>query len=233
MFFPLYDYNVLRHIRRPYVNYALIAGTVLAFVLSGGFDRYAVENAAIGFGFIPSVANHFEPMPAAYYRVPEDATYVTYAFLHADWLHLLGNMAFLWVFGDNIEDAMGHLRYGLFYFAAAAVAAVVHGWVNAESPLPLIGASGAVAGIVGAYLVLHPRVKLWILAFGRIPLRLAAMWVLGAWALFQVFNILVTNAEAAVAWWAHLGGMAFGALAIVVLRRRGVALFDRNTPAPA
>jgi membrane associated rhomboid family serine protease len=91
-----------------------------------------------------------------------------------------------------------------------------------------------VAGVVGAYLVLHPRVKLWILAFGRIPLRLSAAFVLGAWALFQVFNIVVAVPEEgeAIAWWAHIGGMLAGALLIIVLRRRGVPLFDRNTPEP-
>jgi len=230
VFIPLYDHNRLRHIGRPYVNSALMLACGATFLLTGGFDQYAVENAAIGLGFIPSVVNDYEPMPAAYYRVPDTATYLTYAFLHADWLHLLGNMVFLWVFGDNIEDALGHLRYALFYVACAIAAAFVHGTVNASSPLPLIGASGAVAGIVGAYLVLHPRTKLWVLAFGRIPLRLSAMWVLGAWLAFQIFNIAVANPEAVVAWWAHLGGFCVGAVLVVVMRRRGVMLFDRTPP---
>jgi membrane associated rhomboid family serine protease len=191
-----------------------------------------VENAAVGYGFIPSVVNDFEDLPAIYVRVPEDATYLTYAFLHANWLHLGGNLLFLWVFGDNVEDALGHIRYALFYVACAVAAAFVHSSVNPASTAPLIGASGAVAGVVGAYLVLHPRVKLWILAFGRIPLKLSAALVLIAWALFQVFNIVVAQPDEAVAWWAHLGGMASGALLVVGLRRRGVALFDRNTPEP-
>lgn len=233
MFIPLYDYNPLRYLTRPYANYTLIAFTCLAFFTTGGFDRLAVESAAVGWGFIPSVVNDFEELPASYGAIPENATYVTYAFLHADWLHLGGNMAFLWVFGDNVEDALGHIRYVLFYVACAAAAAFVHSFINPVSPFPLIGASGAVAGIVGAYLVLHPRAKLWILAFGRIPLRLSAMWVLGGWALFQAFNILVAVPDGAVAWWAHLGGMLAGALLIIVLRRRGVALFDRGTPAPS
>lgn len=233
MFIPLYDYNPLRHIIRPYANYAVIAFTVVAFFMTGGFDQLAVESAAVGLGLIPSVVNDFEDLPAAYMQVPEDATYVTYAFLHANWLHLGGNMAFLWVFGDNIEDALGRVRYVAFYLLCAAAAAFVHAWINYASPTPLIGASGAVAGVVGAYLILHPRVKLWILAFGRIPLRLSAALVIGAWAVFQVVNILFANPEEAIAWWAHLGGMIAGALLIVVLRRPGVPLFDRNTPAPS
>lgn len=232
MFIPLYDYNRLRHIVRPYVNYTLVVFTTVIFFVTGGFDQYAVESAAVGYGFIPSVVNDFEDLPAIYVRVPEDATYLTYAFLHANWLHLGGNLLFLWVFGDNIEDAVGHVRYALFYAACAAVAAFVHSSVNPTSTAPLIGASGAVAGVVGAYLVLHPRVKLWVLAFGRIPLKLSAALVLGAWALFQIFNLLMAVPDEAVAWWAHLGGMACGALLIVVLRRRGVPLFDRGTPEP-
>lgn len=231
LFIPIYDYNRLRYLTRPYANYGIIAATVLTFFLTGGFDQYAVESAAVAWGFIPSVVNDLEDLPASYVRVPEDATYVTYAFLHGNWLHLGGNMAFLWVFGDNIEDALGRIRYVLFYLAAAAVGAFVHGVMNPASPTPLIGASGAVAGVVGAYLILHPRVKLWVLAFGKIPLRLSAMFVLVAWALFQVFNILVA-ADEAVAWWAHIGGMGAGALLVVVLRRSGVPLFDRDTPAP-
>jgi membrane associated rhomboid family serine protease len=227
MFFPLYDYNRLRHVKRPYVNYALIAFTTLAFFMTGGFDSYAVETAAVGLGFIPAVVNDIEDLPAQFYLVPESATYLTYAFLHADWLHLLGNMAFLWVFGDNIEDALGHVRYVAFYAASAAGAAFIYGLSDPAATGPLIGASGAVAGIVGAYLVLHPRVKLWVLALGRIPIRLPAMWVLGAWAVFQVFNVLVAMEGEQIAWWAHIGGFAVGVALVIVLRRRGVPLFDK------
>jgi membrane associated rhomboid family serine protease len=184
--------------------------------------------AAVGFGFIPSVASESVGVQS----VPGPFTYVTYAFLHAGWLHLLGNMAFLWVFGDNIEDALGHVRYLAFYLACAVAAAFVHALFNPDSVAPLIGASGAVAGVVGAYLVLHPRVKLWILLLGRFPLRLSSMWVLGGWIGFQVFNILVAAEGDEIAWWAHIGGIVVGAGLIVVFRRPGVILFDRNLPKP-
>jgi membrane associated rhomboid family serine protease len=141
MFIPLYDSNPLRYLTRPYCNYGLIALTCLTFLMSGGFDRLAVESAAVGWGFIPSVVNDFEDLPASYGAIPENATYLTYAFLHADILHLLGNMAFLWVFGDNVEDALGHIRYLLFYVACAAAAAFTHSFINPVSPYPLIGAS--------------------------------------------------------------------------------------------
>lgn len=231
MFLPLYDDTPLRYIDRPYTNYALIAFTIAAFFLTGGLDEYSVQNAAVGLGFVPTMARHVEPRPVEF-LAPELATYVTYAFLHANWLHLLGNMAFLWVFGDNIEDALGHARYLIFYLLCAAAAAFVHGSVNPQSYTPLIGASGAVAGVVGGYLVLHPRAKLWILAFGRIPLRLSAAFVLGAWALFQVYNVIVADPSATTAWWAHLGGLVIGALLVIMFRRHGVALFDRDIAGP-
>ncbi len=147
--------------------------------------------------------------------------------MHADVWHLLGNMVFLWVFGDNVEDAVGHLRYLLFYFACAAAGAALHAVMLPGSDGPLIGASGAIAGVVGAYLVLHPRTKLWILAFGRIPLRITARWPLILWVLLQVVSVFGA-AEDEVAWWAHLGGLLAGVLLILVLRLPGVPLFDRN-----
>ena len=234
MFIPLHDYNPMRHLPRPYVNYALIALTVLAFFLTGGFEEAIVERAAIGLGFVPALINDTAVLPPELVIVPERATYLTYAFLHANILHLGGNMLFLWVFGDNVEDALGHGRYLLFYLLTAAGGAYAHAAFNPESVLPLIGASGAVAGIVGAYLVLHPRVKLWILAFGRIPIRLSAGYVLVAWAVFQLANIFLATegGEQQIAWWAHVGGLSIGAILIVVLRRRGVPLFDRRLPEP-
>ncbi len=232
MFIPLYDYNPLRHVTRPYANYMLIAVTAACFLATGGFDQLAVENAAIGLGIIPSLIYNYEILPAEYVVVPEPATFLTYAFLHANWLHLGGNMIFLWVFGDNIEDALGHVRYVLFYLACAAAAAFVYASVDPQSQMPLIGASGATAGVVGAYLMLHPRTKLWVLAFGRIPLRLSAALVLGAWALFQVFNIAIAGPDEPIAWWAHIGGLGAGAALVIAMRRRGVPLFDRHTPAP-
>ena len=233
MFLPLYDINPRRHIGRPYVNYGLIAVTVLVFFITGGVDLPVVEQNALSFGLIPSVLNDVHDLPPEAVLVPETATYVTYAFLHANLLHLGGNMLFLWVFGDNVEDAVGHGRYLLFYVGSAAGGGLAHALVNPDSAIPLIGASGAVAGIVGAYFLLHPRVKLWVLVFGRIPVKLSAGWVLGAWAIFQVFNVLVAvPGEDNIAWWAHVGGLVTGAVLILVVRRRGVPLFDKAVASP-
>ena len=137
-------------------------------------------------------------LPPELYVVPEDLTYLTYAFLHADIFHLGGNMLFLWVFGDNIEDALGHFRFLVFYLLCAIGGAAFHGFLDPASEMPLIGASGAIAGIVSAYLVLHPRVKIWILAFGRIPLRIPAWIALTLWIGFQVLMFAARRRGAGV-----------------------------------
>jgi membrane associated rhomboid family serine protease len=159
--------------------------------------------------------------------VPERLTLVTYMFLHGGWLHLTGNMLFLWVFGDNIEDAMGHLRFIMFFLMCGIFAAVVHTYMLPHSDLPLIGASGAVAGVIAAYLILHPKVKVWVLALWRIPIKITAAWALGIWILAQFANLLLEGEEA-VAWWAHVGGLVVGGVLILFMRRRGVVLFDRT-----
>tara|TARA_R110000868_G_scaffold42724_1_gene144201 strand:- start:198 stop:896 length:699 start_codon:yes stop_codon:yes gene_type:complete len=228
MFLPLYDSNPLRYVTRPYVNWSLISITIFVFVV---FQLPAAAGQpdilAAVFGIIPSVLFETRVLPPDLAFIPADLTLVSYAFFHGSWMHLLGNMLFLWVFGDNIEDALGHLRYLLFYLLSAAGGGYAHAFFNAASEAPLIGASGAVAGVVAAYLILHPRVKIWVLALGRIPLRLSAMWVLGAWVVMQVYN-LVAAVDSEVAWMAHIGGLITGAALVLLLKRREVALFDRG-----
>ena len=153
---------------------------------------------------------------------------VTSAFLHGGWLHILGNMLFLWVFGDNIEDRLGRMRYSLFYILGAGVAALIQGLVDPESVVPTIGASGAVAAVLGAYLIWFPRAKVraiipmvWLIL---VPFRIPAIVMIGLWF---VQNLLagyatITNAmtaDAGVAWFAHIGGFLFGVVIALVLRR--------------
>src|SRR3546814_10177681 len=112
-----------------------------------------------------------ETMLATGAYMPERFTLITYMFIHGNWIHLLGNMLFLWVFGDNVEDAMGHIRFIMFYLMCGIFAALLHSWMLPDSDLPLIGASGAVAGIIAAYLILHPKVKSGCWHFGGFPSR--------------------------------------------------------------
>ena len=231
MFIPLHDANSLRHIRAQYVTIAIIAINVAVFLLTGFNGQQALIADALGYGYVPSVVHDINELSPELVRIPEELTYISYAFLHADIMHLAGNMLFLWVFGDNVEDALGHIKYVIFYLACAAAGAWLHGFMDPASETPLIGASGAVAGIVAAYLLLHPRVKVWVLALGRIPLRIPAFIPLLLWIGLQVFMFLASG-EDEVSWAAHLGGIAAGALLLLVLRRPGVPLFDRAIVTP-
>ena len=158
-------------------------------------------------------------------------------FLHGGWAHFLGNMLFLWVFGDNIEDELGHLRYLAFYLAAGYAAALAHAFANPASALPAIGASGAIAGVLGAYLLLHPKapiVTLIFLGFFITTVRVPAIVYLPIWFVIQFVSGLAslggsTAAEAGgVAWFAHIGGFVAGPLLILLLRPRG----GRRRPPP-
>jgi rhomboid family protein len=228
MFIPLYDHNQLNHVLRPYVNYSIIAANVIVFlVFQGAGDDRSVSGSAISFGLIPAVFFDIRDLAPNLQYLPDWMSIVTYAFLHGGFMHLIGNMLFLWVFGDNVEDAMGHIRYLVFYLLCAAAGGFAYAILDENSAVPLIGASGAVSGVVAAYLMLHPRVKVWVLVLWRIPLRLTARWLLGAWILFQIANAF-TAGDSDVAWIAHVGGLAAGALLVIFFRRRGVLMFDKN-----
>jgi len=232
MFIPLYDSNHLRSISLQYVTFGLIAANVVAYLAESIGGDTVTTAAVLGLGFIPSVVHDTAELPAQYVVIPEGFSYLTYSFLHADIFHLGGNMLFLWVFGDNVEDALGHLRYLVFYLACAVAAAFVHGLVAPDSQQPLIGASGAIAGVVTAYLILFPRVKVWILAFARIPLRIPAYIALALWILLQ-FVMFLAGGEDQISWACHVGGIVSGAALVLVLRRRGVPLTDEESTPPA
>ena len=233
MFIPLHDTNPLKKISFPYVTVALIVLNVGIYVVlqTGWFIPLEDENltafAVVPTQFLASTGGDSSVLASGGVLVPERLTLVTYMFLHGGWIHLIGNMLFLWVFGDNIEDAMGHMRFIMFYPMCGIFAALAHTYMLPHSDLPLIGASGAVAGVISAYLILHPKVKVWVLALWRIPIRITAAWALGIWILAQFANLFFASEEA-VAWWAHLGGLLAGAVLILFMRRRGVVLFDRT-----
>ncbi|MEL6922341.1 MAG: rhomboid family intramembrane serine protease [Pseudomonadota bacterium] len=232
MFIPLHDKNELKRIKLQYVTLTLIAANVLvylAFNVAGGGQF--LEGVVVQLGYIPAVVNDFEELPPAIVLIPEELSLLSYAFLHADFMHLASNMIFLWVFGDNIEDALGHIRFLIFYVLCAVLGGLAHGLVDPASTAPLIGASGAVAGIIGAYLMLHPKVRIWVLVLMRIPLPLPAWIPLLGWIGFQLF-MLVTMGDEMVSWAAHVGGFFAGALLVVVMKRRDVPLFDRVVETP-
>jgi membrane associated rhomboid family serine protease len=231
VFIPLRDDNALKSIRYQYVTISLIAVNVLVYIFEvSGLDEGAIRSFGVTPRALMASSLFSTPLPTAEDSVPivEGATLLTYMFFHADIFHLLGNMLFLWVFGDNVEDAMGHAKFLFFYLACGVFAGLFHAWMVPDSDLPLIGASGAVAGVIAAYLMLHPRVGVWILAFKFIPLRISAGLVLGLWIVLQIVMVAVSDAGP-TAWWAHIGGLLAGAALILVLRRPGVPLFDKGT----
>jgi membrane associated rhomboid family serine protease len=233
VFVPLHDTNPLKSIRFQYVTVGLIVLNVLIYAIfqTGWFipvgDEDVTALAVIPAKLMVSPGGETALFANGAVFVPERLTLVTYMFLHGGWIHLIGNMLFLWVFGDNIEDAMGHIRFIMFYLMCGIFAGLLHAYMLPHSELPLIGASGAVAGVIAAYLILHPKVKVWVLALWRIPIRITAAWALGIWILAQFGNLLFESEEA-IAWWAHIGGLVAGAVLILFMRRRGVVLFDRT-----
>ncbi|MGL4812561.1 MAG: rhomboid family intramembrane serine protease [Beijerinckiaceae bacterium] len=229
MFVPLRDYLPLRRITAPYVTYGLIGATVLAWLAFGALvPSQRADANALGFGMIPALLWGSASLAEGVAHVPAPVTLLTSVFLHANLLHLAGNMLFLWVFGDNVEDAFGHVRFLGFYLACGMAASLAHAVMLPGSQQPLIGASGAVAGVLAAYLVLHPRVYVWGLVFKYFPLRLRAMWALGAWMLFQLVMAVTMIHGNEVGWWAHVGGMLAGAALTPLMRQPGVVLFDRS-----
>jgi membrane associated rhomboid family serine protease len=224
VFVPLHDHNPLNVIRFQAVTISIIAVNVLIFLAThyqwSGHDE--LETVLI-YGVVPADLiqgqNVYQmPVPLA-----EEVTLVTYMFVHAGWMHLIGNMLFLWVFGDNVEDALGHIRFLVFYLLCGIAAGLAHTLVDTASQSPLVGASGAIGGVLGAYLVLYPKARIWVLVLLRIPVRLPAIWVLGAWIVFQFFSLgTVTEGEEQTAWWAHIGGFIAGVVLVFPLRKHDV-----------
>jgi membrane associated rhomboid family serine protease len=223
MFIPLHDSTPLKVIRFQAVTLSIIALNVLVYLVTGAFTPEPVLAAiATGWGVVPAELTGLMQTGAAVGPVPEPFTLITYQFLHAGWGHLLSNMLFLWVFADNIEDAYGHAAFASLYLVSGVIAALAHVLVMPGSPAPLVGASGAVSGILGAYLVLFPKARVWILLFMRLPIRIGALWVLGSWFVLQFVSFWLqgSGSDTAVAWGAHIGGFLAGAAITYALRRR-------------
>ena len=215
--FPLRDINPTE--RFPIITVGLIIAFVAAFIfqLVKGMDM-----SAFMFGFVPARLSGFMPEGALHARIKEESlpavvTLISSVFMHGGFLHLLGNMWFLWIFGDNVEDVMGRINYLLFYLAAGAIASLSHFVLNVKSPVPLVGASGAISGVMAAYLLLFPRARvatLIFLGFFIQVVNLPALIVIGLWILFQVIYGFVTVGEqgGGVAYFAHIGGFVAGLL---------------------
>jgi membrane associated rhomboid family serine protease len=229
MFIPITDRNRRIWIRYHFVTLGLVAACVLGFMIQISAGPGWFNKMVFGFGMIPSVLFGDARLPPEIVQAPPILTLFTYIFLHGGLLHLGGNMLFLWVFGDNVEDSMGHKRFLVFFLLTGAAAALVQALMAPGSEAPIVGASGAVSGVLGAYLVLHPRVQVWVLMFAWIPLRLPTWAVLGGWIAMQVAYALFGGDHTSnVAWFAHVGGFFAGAVLIRWFKMPHVVLWDTS-----
>lgn len=222
--FPFRDHNPSHS--TPYVTYGIIAINVIVFLLNldpAGqnefYSRYALVPVWIAEGH-------------------DYTDFISSMFMHAGWMHIIGNMLFLWIFGDNIEDTLGHIPFLIFYIVCGIAAALSHVLLNLDSNVPLVGASGAIAGVMGAYWLLFPRAKVDVLIMLVVFVRtfsIPAFIVLTLWLGMQVFSGYSASAEGGgVAYWAHFGGFVAGALIMLpIWIKRGAKMFwTQNEYAP-
>jgi membrane associated rhomboid family serine protease len=220
MVMPLYDDNPFKLPHKPVMSWSLLCITIIAYVLEFSIndDPLVTVNR---WGLLPASLTGSYVFPGA---ITSLLTLFTYQFLHADITHLAGNMIFVWVFADNVEEALGPWRFLAFYLLVGALAGAVFAFSDPSSKVPLVGASGSIAGVVIAYLMLRPCAKLTAVVF-LIPLRISAYWIIGVFIALQVIN-LDSTARSDVAWWCHVGGMLAGAALLPLLRLPGVKLFE-------
>ena len=228
MLLPLRDENPLRIIPFQLVTVGIIAICAAVFLYEMSLTPRAIEAFVYAYGIIPAVLFDVRTLPPGLDRIPAEATLVTSLFLHGGVAHLVGNMLYLWIFGDNIEDSMGHVRFLVFYLVCGVAASLTHALLDPSSTVPLVGASGAISGVLGAYVVLHPRVKVLVMVTFPFTMHLPAFVLLGGWIAVQVFNYWIGGAGQ-IAWLAHIGGFIAGIALIGFFRRRAVPLFDRGT----
>ncbi len=223
MFVPIKDDTPLRMIRFQTVTAMIIVINVVVFLITGplaGLEASVIF--ATRYGVVPSqILSLAPPLSIGLSPALEPITLLTYQFLHGSSMHIIVNMAFLWVFSDNIEDAFGHVAFGVFYLLCGMIAGLLHVMMAPDSTVPLIGASGSVSGVLGAYLLLYPRARVWVLLFLTIPVPLPALWILVAWFCFQFYGLFLSVGPGeAIGWWAHIGGFLAGLGLTFILRHR-------------
>ncbi|MCS7276825.1 MAG: rhomboid family intramembrane serine protease [Dehalococcoidia bacterium] len=210
----------------PFVNLTLIVVNVLVFFYELTLRPRDLQALFFDWGVVPVRLVDWLQSPSGW-EVP--ATVFTSMFLHGGWLHLIGNLLYLWVFGDNVEDALGHVKYLLFYLASGIGAVALQVAIDVDGTIPMVGASGAISGVLGAYLVLYPTATVavlvpWFWFFGFMPMPAAVL--IGFWFLLQLFSGVASlgaqavGVETGIAFWAHIGGFITGFLLVLLLRPR-------------
>jgi membrane associated rhomboid family serine protease len=250
--FPLSDPDLIRR-SKPYVTYGLILLNAIVFLYELTLGDLGTTIFFYTWGLIPAELAHgieFETLvigpqsvniQATLFGAPVTAwgTAFTSMFIHSGFMHIAGNMVFLWVFGDDVEDKLGHLKFLLFYLGSGLAATWTHISFAMDSQVPTVGASGAIAGVLGAYLLLYPysRIRTLVVFFFITVVRVPAIILLGAWFVLQLFSgvgsLGPTAQSSGVAYWAHVGGFIAGALLMAVfLKLRGEPLWPRYRRSP-
>jgi membrane associated rhomboid family serine protease len=237
MVIPLHDDNPTT--TKPLVTVSILIACVLVYVWQHLLlSDPGPQRAAYTFGLIPAVLTGREMLPPEIDVIPAWGTVLTSMFMHGGFWHLAGNMLYLWVFGNNIEDAMGHTRFLVFYLLCGVAAVAAQVLSNPGSIVPMVGASGAISGVLGAYMLLYPRARVLlglplgflIVQLGRFP----AIWVLAAWFVMQLIMGSIAAAkspgdsEGGIAFGAHIGGFIAGLLLVAVFKKRSVPLWRRH-----
>ena len=230
--FPIRDDNP--HFLTPYATYAIIALNILVWALLQGLgSEPTLSKSLCTLGLIPGdllntvpIGTRFQISQNMWCVITGDAgwyTVITSMFMHGGWLHLIGNLWFMWIFGNNVEDSMGHFRFIIFYLLCGIAAAVLQIVSNTESAIPMIGASGAIGGVMGAYVLLYPRVHVHMfvfLGFFVTTFAVPAIFMLGYWFLLQLIGGIgsIGAHGGGTAFWAHIGGFAAGALLVLLFK---------------
>ena len=209
---------------RPIVSYGIIGFCVLIFLAQIGLSENELRDFTYSYGLIPSVLMGIDQLPSDLNRISPIGTIFTSMFMHGGWMHLIGNMLYLWIFADNIEDDLGTLNFVIFYFASGVGAAISQVFVDVNSQIPMIGASGAIGGVLGAYLINYPNARVLVLIpFGFFSqlLKIRALYVLGFWFVLQFINsFLSSSSGGGVAYAAHIGGFISGIILILFFNRK-------------
>lgn len=216
----------------PVLTVFFIAVCILVYFWQASLGQQGNQAVVYSLGVIPAVLLDKVQLPDQLVLIPAELTIFTSMFMHGNFMHLAGNMLYLWIFGNNVEDAMGHIRFVIFYLLCGIAAVFGQVIQNPDSQIPMIGASGAISGILGAYLLLHPRARILVivpLGFYAQMLHLPAGLVLVVWFVIQIVSSLLAEpGSAGVAWFAHIGGFIAGMALIPVFKYRRVHLFQQS-----
>ena len=213
---PLKDDNPISS--RPIVTYFLIGLCVVVFLMQLGSQSYRTGQLFYSYGLIPSVLMGHDQLPMDLYVVPAFITIFTSMFMHGGFMHLIGNMLYMWIFADNIEDNLGHTKFLIFYLLAGIGAAMTQVLMDTHSQIPMVGASGAIGGVLGAYLINHPNARVLVLIpFGFFSqlIKIRALYVLGFWFILQFIST-----GGGVAYAAHIGGFVSGIILILFFNKK-------------